>query len=525
MPEHDKPSSELEAADAAASQPVTAADFAPLDQSPKGQPWWVWAGMGALVLAALFVVFVLPGIVEDYELPLERRVETLTANSTETTRIANTDTGVSPFLEAQRSRERKAAQDVLATLLEIQSSLDELSAADWAAGDYEAAVAAATNGDEFYRTQEFALAREAYEQGLAALSKIESNLPAVLEQKLIEGEQALIARDSTLALAAFELAAALEVALIDEEAMVPVPSPSRAEIGLSRAQVVNELNGLIEQAERSREVAEQVALLERAVKLDPYSDEAETLLTEAKARLLQQRFANAMSQGYERLQAGEPDAAIERFEAAAALGINTDEALAAIDQTTTELVNAEINTLLTAARSAQGEEQWDRAVEEYKAIVALDPNLPSVNSALDYASKRAQLDALLIAALDAPERFAEPAVFEETRDVYFTGRAIEEPGPRLSEQLDALQAFLESSQIPLSIRFISDGLTDVSVLRVGELGTFEATRLELKPGRYAAVGRREGFREVREEFTVGFGLTPAVVIVRCDEPISAALGR
>ena len=116
-------------------------------------------------------------------------------------------------------------------------------------------------------------------------------------------------------------------------------------------------------------------------------------------------------------------------------------------------------------------------------------------------------------------------MFDETRDVYFTGRAIDSPSPRLISQLDELQTLLEASQIPLSIRFISDGLTEVTVLRVSELGTFEATRLDLKPGRYAAVGRREGFREVREEFTVGFGLTPAVVIVRCDEPINAALGR
>jgi len=401
MPEHDTPSTELGAADAAPPQPVTAADFAPLDQSPKGQPAWVWAGMGALVLAALFVVFVLPGIVEDYELPLERRVETLPANSADANRTASTDTGVSPFLEAQRSRERKAAQDVLAELLEKQSSLDELGAEDWAASDYSAAVAAATRGDENYRTQEFALAREAYEQSLATLTAIESSLPTVLEQKLIEGEQALIARDSSLAGAAYELAAALELVLIDEEAMVPVQSPSRAEIGLGRAQVVDELNALIEQAERSREAAEQVALLERAVNLDPYSSEAETLLAEARARRLQQRFATAMSEGYARLQAGEPDAAIERFEAAAALGINIDEALAAIDQTTTELTNAEISALLAAAQSAQRDEQWDSAVDEYEAIVTLDPNLPSVNSALDYASKRAQLDALLIAALDA----------------------------------------------------------------------------------------------------------------------------
>ena len=525
MPENDTPSSELEAAETAAPQTVTAADFAPLDQTQKGQPWWVWAGMGALVLAALFVVFVLPGIVEDYELPLERRVDTLSASTPETSRAATTDTGVSPFLEAQRSRDRKAAQDVLAELLEKQSALDTLGAADWAETDYSAAVDAATRGDEFYRTQEFALAQESYQQGLAALSAIESSLPAVLEQRLIAGEQALTARDRASALAAFELAAEIEVALIDEEAMVPVPSPSRAEIGLGRAEVLAELNELIEQAERSREAGEQVELLERAVALDPYSDEADSLLTQARARLLEQRFAAAMSQGYERLQAGAPDAAIERFEAAAALGIKTDEALAAIDQTATELINAEINALLTAAQAAERNEQWDSAVAEYEAIVALDPNLPAVNAALDYAGKRAQLDALLIAALDAPERFAEPAVFEETRDVYFTGRAIEEPAPRLVSQLDTLQGLLESSQIPVSIRFISDGLTDVSLLRIGELGTFEATRVDLKPGRYAAVGRREGFREVREEFTVGFGLTPAVVIVRCDEPISAALGR
>lgn len=525
MQENDTPRRELDAADTEAPETVTAADFAPLDHTQKSQPWWVWAGMGGLVLAALFVVFVLPGIVEDYELPLERRVDTLSATTAESGRTTPTDTGVSPFLEAQRSRDRKAAQDVLAELLDKQGALDALGAADWAAADYSAAVDAATRGDEFYRTQEFAQAQESYRQGLATLTAIESELPAVLEQTLIDGEQALMARDSARALAAFELAASIEVALINEEAMVPDPSPSRAEIGLGRAQVVDELTGLIEQAERSLQASEQVELLERAVDLDPYSDEADTLLSQARARLLEQRFAAAMSQGYERLQAGEPDAAIERFEAAAAIGIKTEEALAAIDQTTTELINAQITALLAAAQAAERDEQWDSAVKEYEAIVGLDSNLPAVNTALDYAAKRAQLDALLNAALDAPERFAEPAVFEETRDVYFTGRAIEEPGPRLVSQLDRLQGLLESSQIPLSIRFISDGLTDVTLLRIGELGTFEATRVDLKPGRYAAVGRRDGFREVREEFTVGFGLTPAVVIVRCDEPISAALGR
>jgi len=87
----------------------------PLDQfsdQKQSQPPWVWAGMGVLVLLALFVIFVLPGIVEDYELPLERRVEESLAVAPVPT-AQRTEPGVSPFLEAQRARERKEAQTCL----------------------------------------------------------------------------------------------------------------------------------------------------------------------------------------------------------------------------------------------------------------------------------------------------------------------------------------------------------------------------------------------------------------------------
>ena len=36
---------------------------------------WVWIGLGGLLLLALLVIFVLPSVVSDYELPLERRAD------------------------------------------------------------------------------------------------------------------------------------------------------------------------------------------------------------------------------------------------------------------------------------------------------------------------------------------------------------------------------------------------------------------------------------------------------------------
>ena len=105
--------------------------------------------------------------------------------------------------------------------------------------------------------------------------------------------------------------------------------------------------------------------------------------------------------------------------------------------------------------------------------------------------------------------------------VYYTGRAIENPGARISDQLQKLQLLLETSQVPLDIQMVSDNLTDVTILRIGNLGLFEQTIVSLKPGRYVAVGKRIGYKEVSEECVGGFKQTPDPVLVQCVERVVA----
>ena len=96
-------------------------------KQPSGSqkpPVWMWIGLGVLTITALLVVFVLPSVVQEYELPLERRVATPVA-----TPAPSEPEGpvVSPFEEAQRALQRKEAQDILAMLLEHQAELDALT--------------------------------------------------------------------------------------------------------------------------------------------------------------------------------------------------------------------------------------------------------------------------------------------------------------------------------------------------------------------------------------------------------------
>ena len=159
---------------------------------------WVWIGLGGLLLLALMVIFVLPSVVSDYELPLERRADLVESPTAE--RTAPAASAISPFEEAQRALQRKEAQDVLAELLASQGELDVLDVALWGQQKYEASLEQASIGDEYYRAQDFLLARESYEAGRDGLQELIDTVPTVVEQTLIEGERALIELDASQAL-------------------------------------------------------------------------------------------------------------------------------------------------------------------------------------------------------------------------------------------------------------------------------------------------------------------------------------
>jgi hypothetical protein len=62
-------------------------------------------------------------------------------------------------------------------------------------------------------------------------------------------------------------------------------------------------------------------------------------------------------------------------------------------------------------------------------------------------------------------------------------------------------------------------MTEVTLFRVGVLGSFTATEVDLRPGNYTAVGSRDGYRDVRRTFTVLPGRELEPISVICEEPI------
>ena len=472
-------------------------------------PVWAWLGLASLILIALLVIFVLPTVVSEYQLPFEPRVDTLQIQSATPN---NTNPEISPFEQAQQARQRKEAQDILAELLEFQSQLEQLNVQSWAMSAFEAALETASLGDNFYREQNFVDASETYSEGLRKLSAILDSVEEVFEESLQQAQVAFDDKNTESAIEKFTLAKLLD------------PDNEEAKIGLERALVLDQVLSLTIKGQQFLEdnaLEESRRIFEEILSIDSRNELAKITIEEISQLIVDADFAQVMSRGYSLLQAQEAEEAILQFQAALNFGVREEEALAAINQAENDFANRKISAIQKVIDSSEDEEDWDEAVVQYDRVLEIDPNIVFAIEGRDYASKRAQLNELLVSSINGPDRFYEQDVFQQTLDIYYTGREVEKDraGPLLSGQLNKLEQLLETSQIPIEIQFASDNLTDVSILRVANLGLFEETSLSLKPGRYVAQGKRIGYREIRTEFVVGFGQTPDVVNVLCKERI------
>ena len=107
----------------------------------------------------------------------------------------------------------------------------------------------------------------------------------------------------------------------------------------------------------------------------------------------------------------------------------------------------------------------------------------------------------------------------DARALIETAGAVKDKGPRLTGQVERLRELVELASKPIPVRIESDQLTTVTLYRVGALGAFAAKDLELRPGTYTVIGSRDGYRDVRQTFTVRPGRNLPPINIVCVEPI------
>ena len=227
-----------------------------------------------------------------------------------------------------------------------------------------------------------------------------------------------------------------------------------------------------------------------------------------RATLQQMDFDQRMTEGLTALAEGDYPGARAAFRMAQELKPGSQEPADGLLQVDQGIRLDRISALERQAQSQEQAEAWE-----------IDPNLLFAQQGLSRAQQMAALHEQLDRYLAEPDRLSSPATMQAATTLVVDITRMPAIGPRLGNQRDELSRLLKRAATPLSVQLVSDNLTDVSIYKVGKLGSFTTHELKLRPGTYVAVGSRPGYRDVRLEFRVGPEIEPRPIVVRCEEAI------
>ncbi len=486
-------------------QRPSAAQTPSTDQpSTRAFPWL--AVTGVVLFALLLVVFfALPRWVND--VPDEAAGSSVAAAAdSEAPELTAT-----PQLSAAEIAELKArAEAALADVLELDDRLRARSAGVWAADSYAEFDATAREGDTAFLDEDFQAANERYEVALSIGASLIEQSDGIMAAALDAGDAAIAAGNATFAMEQYRIVLGVD------------PESVRANAGVARAERLPEVLALIRTAEDQRRSGQPEAARDNyraALEIDPDWQPAARALAEIGAEIASARFDRRLSEGFAALGDESYEQAVEAFTAALELRPGSQPAREGLDQAEQGLKLDAIALAEIRALAFERRELWPEAIERYTAALETDPTLAFANEGLARSRARADLDQKLVNLIDNPRLLLDDEILADARDILGEAIAIVDRGPRISGQTDRLGLLIDAATSPVSVVLQSDQLTEVTVYRVGALGTFAQKEIEVRPGTYTVVGSRAGFRDVRQTLTVLPGRPVDPLTVVCAEPI------
>ncbi|MGB2259452.1 MAG: hypothetical protein ACPH4D_00175 [Porticoccaceae bacterium] len=422
-------------------------------------------------------------------------------------------TSVSPSTAAEKTQYRQNSQKLLAEIIMLRDGLTSQSIEQWADFEFRSALSLISMGDEQYGYGNYSDSMASFNQALEQLKALQILGEEKYQQALITGTSAIenaAIGDPAIASAAAALAMAID------------PRDSRSIALNQRATALPQLIEALQNAEQQltiKQLEKASSYYQQAVAIDGKHKKAADGLAATQRAITEQRFRRAMSRGFAALEQNLFPQATDAFNQAGKIYPGRQAVVQALSQVETQQSQLLVSQQMQRAADLEQQEQWQQALSIYQSLLQTDPSLTQAKVKTIPVAVRATLHSQLQAALADPLKLSNTNAYQKGQRLLKDARGIANPGPVLSQQIANLDKYLRQSTIPVPVVLRSDSLTEVTLFRVAKLGTFEQTSVQLKPGRYIAAGSRNGYRDVRVEFTITGEPMEEPILVSCNEAI------
>jgi hypothetical protein len=411
---------------------------------------------------------------------------------------------------ARLAAEKEQAEQKLAEFLKLKQELESKGAATWANEAYSEMIQLAQQADQLLIDNNPLAAGEKYAEASAKARILADQIEPTLKRLLAEGQAALA--EGNAELARQKLTTAL---MID-------PDNRTAQHSLQRAKNATAVAQLMKQGdahEKEGNIAFAHADYQEALRLDPESKEAQQALTRVKQLIGDEEFQQLMSEGLSALYANNYTLAREKLLKAQSFRPKSQEVKDALAQVDQSIRLADIEIYRQKASEAEQAEKWEQALDAYLQVLKIDPNVQFASHGKQRALDHIRIDKRINFFLQQPVVLESDRQLENAIQLIAEIEKIDPQRPRLKDQLAKLTQMVEAAQTPVTIILESDGLTEVAVYKVGKLGRFTSRVLSLRPGTYTVVGTRDGYQDVRSQFTIKAGQALARIVIQCEVKI------
>ena len=385
------------------------------------------------------------------------------------------------------------AEALLSELLIKIESLKLKGILFWGMGEWEEVLLAQQGGDSAFIEKKYDVAADQYRQALQMLSDMEISIPSVLSNALKSGKTSILDGNKDDAIANFEIALAID------------GNNSEAKQGLDRALKLDQVLERTEKGEVKYGMGEYelaIETFEDALSIDPNWEPAKNGLNRAKQSFEEKLFQGSISKGYQYLVNESFDEAQRLFEQALSIQPSSLEAQQALDEVNLKRIASLTKSLKYKGLIAEVNEEWGQAKDFYEEILAIDPNIEEVKESHNRVESRILLDDEMISIIARSNFYNDNKVLGQAQAILQTAKSIERIGPKMEESIQKLDSLIQIALVPIDVLFESDQLTEVTIFKVDQMGSFQQKIVSLRPGIYTARGSRRGFKDETIRFRV-----------------------
>jgi hypothetical protein len=449
------------------------------------------------MVVLLIVVLVLPVVIQETDEPIQQ----IEDSQSQTDQLT-----IDREILAQKPIAQAMFSELLIKIDEIKLSGVQF----WGGEQWEMVLRLQQEGDTNYQTAQYHLAANNYRDAMQHLVGLEMSIPALLEESLDTGKEAILSGNKELAINNYETALAIDG--INQEAKKGLDRALKLDRVLELTQSGNDF-------ESKRQWKEAMQAFEEALTIDQEWQQAQSGFDRSKEQFETEEFQRLLSSGYQAIRESRFESARSFFNQAADIKRESPEVQQAFEELDTQERIFNIKSMKYKALTAEVNEQWENARTLYKSILNLDPNIGEIKESLARVNQRIELSNNLTYFISNKDKLSDDKFFTQAETILTQAQNVLNPGSILKEQINNMAQILKIAAIPIEVTIFSDNATEISIFKIGNLGVFERSVILLRPGDYRAAGKRKGYRDVQQDFKVSANKKDQSIRVECKERI------